>query len=53
MRTEAYQRYLQALEDRQRATASYNKALPGKNSIDEVALVQEDMENVEAMRARF
>ncbi|RCV41947.1 hypothetical protein SETIT_9G175700v2 [Setaria italica] len=53
MRTDAYLRYMQASKDMLREMASYNKALPGKNPIDEVALDQEGMKNDEAMRARF
>lgn len=36
MRTDAYLRYMQALKDMERETASYNKALPdGNKALDQ------------------
>ncbi|CAL5036569.1 unnamed protein product [Urochloa decumbens] len=51
LRTDAYRRYKQALEDMEREMESYNKPLPDKNDV--VTLDQEDMKDEEAMRARF
>ncbi|CAL5050708.1 unnamed protein product [Urochloa decumbens] len=51
LRTDAYRRYKQALNDMEREMESYNKPLPDKNDV--VTLDQEDMKDDEAMRARF